>query len=181
MPRSIWLCLALLMLPWAVGSEVAYLCGDDEDQPLDYGAVLPYNGSEVLAFTVAGPGGGEEIEEIEIAEIAKRVEPNDDLVDACANDLVLKFPGDYTIEQIISIHGYVTNQWKYRSDPTGYERFRYANESIKGAPEGKSGFGDCDDFAIVMASLIENIGGTSRIILARGGELLGGHAYPEVY
>ena len=35
--------------------------------------------------------------------------------------------------------------------------------------------GDCDDFAILMAAVIEAIGGTSRIVLARH------HAYTEVY
>ena len=44
---------------------------------------------------------------------------------------------------------------------------------------GCSGAGDCDDFAILMSSLIENIGVSTRIILAHGP--FGGHAYAEVY
>ena len=42
------------------------------------------------------------------------------------------------------------------------------------------GGGDCDDFAILMSALVESIGGTTRIILARNNST-GGHAYTEVY
>ena len=43
-----------------------------------------------------------------------------------------------------------------------------------------SGVGDCDDFAILMAAMVESIGGTTRIILARNNST-GGHAYSEIY
>jgi len=45
---------------------------------------------------------------------------------------------------------------------------------------GCVGGGDCDDFAILMSALIESVGGTTRIILARNSST-GGHAYTEVY
>jgi tetratricopeptide (TPR) repeat protein len=49
----------------------------------------------------------------------------------------------------------------------------------KGNEVGRSGKGDCDDFSILLASLIESIGGTPRIIFAYNPA--GGHAYTEVY
>jgi hypothetical protein len=59
--------------------------------------------------------------------------------------------------------------------------FMYANETLSlGKDAGCVGGGDCDDFAILMSALIESVGGTTRIILARN-ESTGGHAYTEVY
>lgn len=40
---------------------------------------------------------------------------------------------------------------------------------------GRAGAGDCDDFAIIMAAFIENIGGTTRINLVHDESQ--GHAY----
>jgi len=40
--------------------------------------------------------------------------------------------------------------------------------------------GDCNDFAILMSAIIEEIGGTSRILLAQNNST-GGHAYAEIY
>lgn len=63
----------------------------------------------------------------------------------------------------------------------GHRLPRYANASLKlGDRAGCVGGGDCDDFAILMSALIESVGGTTRIILARN-ESTGGHAYTEVY
>jgi transglutaminase-like putative cysteine protease len=39
--------------------------------------------------------------------------------------------------------------------------------------------GDCDDFAIVLAAMIESVGGDARVIYTSNGTA--GHAYPEVY
>jgi len=60
------------------------------------------------------------------------------------------------------------------NDPAGIEYFAPASESVKLLR------GDCDDYAILMASLIESIGGSARVVCAwkANGE---GHAYTEVY
>jgi len=42
-----------------------------------------------------------------------------------------------------------------------------------------AGAGDCDDYAVLTASLIEAIGGATRVVLAYGSGQ--GHAYTEVY
>jgi hypothetical protein len=101
--------------------------------------------------------------------------------------LALKYPGDLTIDQIASIYGYLKNGdserkgWGYVRDPRGIDYLRYANASLKlGDRANCVGGGDCDDFAILMSALIESVGGTTRIILARN-ENTGGHAYTEVY
>jgi hypothetical protein len=60
------------------------------------------------------------------------------------------------------------------------EDYMFANQSlIEGENRGSSGLGDCDDFAILMASLINAVGDTTRIVLAYNDD--SGHAYAEVY
>ena len=94
-------------------------------------------------------------------------------------NLILEYPGDGTINQICSIYEYMVGNWSYARDPRGIEVLQYSNQSLEYGKGKFSGQGDCDDFSILMASLIQSIGGTSRIILAYGPN--GGHAYTEVY
>ncbi|HNY35477.1 MAG TPA: PKD domain-containing protein, partial [Methanothrix soehngenii] len=93
--------------------------------------------------------------------------------------MILEYSGDGTINQICSIYEHMVGNWSYSRDPHGSELLQYSNQSLDYGGGKYSGQGDCDDFAILLASLIESIGGTSRIILAYG--LTGGHAYTEVY
>jgi transglutaminase-like putative cysteine protease len=102
-----------------------------------------------------------------------RVEPDNAYVNHKALMLAARYPGDRTIDQICSIFQYIkdgdtsTKKWSYVADPRGLDLYRYANESLKiGDSLGNSGAGDCDDFAIVMSSLIESIGGSTRVVLA---------------
>ena len=115
-----------------------------------------------------------------------RVEPENPTV----HDQALRFAGTsngaLTIGQICSIYEYLrfgvpsTKGWIYVSDPRSGDYYEYSNESLKiGKDAGCTGKGDCDDFAIVMSSLMESIGGTTRIIFACGKD--GCHAYTEVY
>jgi hypothetical protein len=116
-----------------------------------------------------------------------RVEPANSRVHEEALVLVSKFPGDLTIDQISSIYNYLKNGegsikcWSYARDPSGIDYHMFANESLKvGERAGCAGTGDCDDFSILMSALVESIGGTTRIILARNNSTVG-HAYTEVY
>jgi hypothetical protein len=116
-----------------------------------------------------------------------RVEPENSIVNREAIVLAGKHPGDLIIDQIASIYSYLKNNndpnkgWSYVRDTRGIDNYRYANETLEiGKELGCAGAGDCDDFAILMSALIESIGGTTRIILARN-NTTGGHAYSEVY
>jgi len=66
-------------------------------------------------------------------------------------------------------------QYEPPPDPKGSNYYSPASRTIKLGVKG-----DCDDFAILVASTMMAIGGSSRIILASntGGS---GHAYAEVY
>lgn len=81
--------------------------------------------------------------------------------------------GSYNLGQIISTYQYLHNNWRYVSDPKDREYMAKASESIN-----NNLIGDCDDFAILIATCIREIGGTPRIIFAEG--LTSSHAYTEV-
>jgi hypothetical protein len=152
---------------------------------------LPSN-DEILAFPVTGggstPEGTTDKKVGELKEsLSARVEPDNSVVRHEAVVLAAKYPGDRTIDQISSIYSYLKNGadskkgWSYVADTRGIDNFMYANETLEiGKDAGCVGAGDCDDFAILMAALVESIGGTTRIILARN-NTTGGHAYTEVY
>jgi len=85
-------------------------------------------------------------------------------------------PGTTGIKQIITIHRYISGEWKYVNDPMFVDRDYY---SPAGRTISTGLAGDCDDYAILMASAIEAIGGKTRIMGGSCSE--GGHAWPEVY
>lgn len=112
--------------------------------------------------------------------------------------------GQNRIDQICSIYDKLVDNWIDVSDEKGRETLQYANYTLKMGilserpsselddstyskiknlfgiqKDGYLGKGDCDDFSILLASLIESIGGTPRIIFAYGPGK--GHAYTQVY
>lgn len=88
--------------------------------------------------------------------------------------LAAKSEGAYNVGQICEIYSYLRSKWKYVNDPADNEYVAYASESIRDSHLS----GDCDDFAVLMASCILAIGGEVNINTAsRGNE---GHAFTEV-
>jgi transglutaminase-like putative cysteine protease len=82
--------------------------------------------------------------------------------------------GAFNLAQICDLWETVYANWTYVDDPRGDEYFSPASRTIA------LGFkGDCDDFAITIAAMIESVGGSARIVTA--GNTTSGHAYPEVY
>ena len=90
-----------------------------------------------------------------------------------ANQLAGRAKGEFSIEQVCEIFDYCYSHWRYVNDPKGQEYVQRASESIAGSLTG-----DCDDFAVLVASCILACGGDACIVSARGAD--GGHAYPEV-
>ncbi len=86
-----------------------------------------------------------------------------------------EYPGESGIRQVIAIHRYAMGRWRYVNDPL------YIRSDYHSPPERTiaAGFvGDCDDFAVLIASMVEAVGGTVRIL---HGECDGGaHAWAEV-
>jgi hypothetical protein len=201
---------ALILTSVGSASDVPFVFVDGQGKVADYTAdqleqmsmnsgdlagvpqVSSPSDDEVLDFQVTGGGDAPpSLTEKRVGDLKEefdaRVEPDNSRVNDEAVVLALKYPGDLTIDQIASIYGYLKNGdgerrgWGYVRDPRGIDYLRYANASLKlGDRANCVGGGDCDDFAILMSALIESVGGTTRIILARN-ESTGGHAYTEVY
>ncbi len=113
------------------------------------------------------------------------VDPEKEIVHNKAVEIAARSPGPYNVGQVCFIDEYLRENWRYVSDTRGIEIFSTGSNTIRlgerlGTEEEiVAGAGDCDDYAILMASLLESVGGTTRIILAYGSTR--GHAYTEVY
>ena len=94
-----------------------------------------------------------------------------------ANQLAGRAGGEFSIEQVCEIFDYCYSHWHYVNDPKGQEYIARASESIAGTVNGNL-TGDCDDFAVLVASCILACGGDACIVNARSTD--SGHAYPEV-
>jgi PKD repeat protein len=184
-PR-LWLIVMLIIISSGLCKEIACSYGASGAYPLDSGNVTGYNGSDIVTSAIASaaadsrpiPTEAKTVEEIK-KEINLKLNVGNPIVQDEGYRLIRNYGGDGTISQICSIYDYMVGNWSYARDLRGIEQFRYSNKSLElGKPE-YSGQGDCDDFSILLASLIESIGGTSRIMLAYGP--MGGHAYTEVY
>ena len=90
-----------------------------------------------------------------------------------ANNLAAKSPGPYNIGQVCEIFDYCFDKWRYVNDPADSEYVARASETISASLTG-----DCDDFAVLLASCILAIGGRPCINTGQGPE--GGHAFTEV-
>lgn len=82
-------------------------------------------------------------------------------------------PGTFNLGQICDIFDYCYNNWKYVNDPKAREVVEYASTTLSNGLNG-----DCDDFAVLLCSMILSIGGEARINYAYGAD--GGHAFTEV-
>lgn len=80
--------------------------------------------------------------------------------------------GPFNIGQVCDIFDYLQTNWEYISDPYRAEFFADAQQSLTHYR------GDCDDFAIALATCIRSVGGLCRIVA--GYRLKGGHAYAQV-
>jgi len=83
--------------------------------------------------------------------------------------------GIVDINQICDIWDYGNGKWVYVNDPEGSDYYSPASRTINLGLKG-----DCDDFAILNAAVMESIGGKSRIITACSSKGIC-HAYAEVY
>jgi tetratricopeptide (TPR) repeat protein len=183
----LWLVIIILISP-SVCDEVAYVYGETEAHPLQSGNITEYQGSDQFTFSVAsyekGAAAhktGKTLNEIK-EDINKKINKGNQPVRDEGLRLVGKRSGPRRIDQICSIYDYLVKEdnWTYVDDWKGLDQYQYANYTLMmGMEEDSLGKGDCDDFSILLAALVESVGGTPRIIFAYGPK--GGHAYTEVY
>ncbi len=84
-----------------------------------------------------------------------------------AQDVLDRFPGGYSILKVVGGYEWVRRNIEYVADDEDY--WQSANETIS------RGTGDCEDQAILLASLIGEIGGNARV------NIIEGHAFPTVF
>jgi len=78
--------------------------------------------------------------------------------------------GSYNLLQVFDIYDWISENIAYVSDPNSMESVYHPSETLK------SGAGDCDDHAVLLASMLESIGGTAEVLVNYGC----GHAYARV-
>lgn len=182
----VFIFIIIIIILDGFSNEVAYSFGGLGPHPLLNGNITEYNGSDIVTFAIGSgisdgssiPEESKPLDDIK-TEINIKLNIGNDEVRDLGRNLILEYPGDGTINQICSIYEYMTGNWSYARDTRGKEEFQFSNKSLEYGNGKFSGQGDCDDFSILMASLIESIGCTSRIVMAYGST--GGHAYTEVY
>ena len=91
-----------------------------------------------------------------------------------ANQLAGRSKGSFNPGQICEIFDYCYKKWRYVNDPTGQEYVARASESIASYLTG-----DCDDFAVLMASCLLAVGADVCINTGHHGSGTG-HAFAEV-
>jgi hypothetical protein len=84
-------------------------------------------------------------------------------------------PGNFNIAQICEIYDAIRPpNWHYVNDPRGMDFYSQASHTIEKANLS----GDCDDFAILIYSLVTAIGGEARVVFAWNEN--SGHAFTEL-
>ncbi|TVQ34849.1 MAG: hypothetical protein EA384_17040 [Spirochaetaceae bacterium] len=137
----------------------------------------------------AVPEGGLSAEDLQrVTSYREAVRPAVPLVRDFAVQLAAEHPGSYYLApnsrmpsregllQVLTIHRYVASRWRYVNDPL-FIRGNYYSPADRTIAVGL--VGDCDDFATLMASAVEAIGGRARILHGICAE--GAHAWAEVY
>jgi len=120
------------------------------------------------------------------SDLATKIEGRLDLgnhnVEQTTVILARDYPGEYSINQVVAIYDAMRTGWYYYSDPSYREAYKSANQTLQeGKIAGTLGVGDCEDFAILISSLVGSLGGSTRITFAYNEETGQGHAYSELY
>lgn len=97
------------------------------------------------------------------------VKPAEPEVRRRAAEIARSYPGAYNIYQVCEIFEMVKEDVEYVSDPRGNDMWEPPNVTLQIKA------GDCEDQAILLSSMIEAIGGTTRVYLTDT------HAFAAVY
>ena len=116
-----------------------------------------------LAYFSLASSAGPETSTRSLSEIESAVEGSLDLgnsnVEQTAVTIAKDYPGEYNINQVCEIFNTLRNGWFYFSDPSYANKYKNANRTLQdGKISNTIGMGNCDDFAILMASLIASLG-----------------------
>ncbi len=114
-------------------------------------------------------------EAVRAAAISDAIDPGNPVTRDFAVSLIPRsHGGPFNLAQACDLWEDVYGRWTYVDDPRGDEYFSPASRTITLGLKG-----DCDDFAITLAAMIESVGGSARVVTAKNST--SGHAYPELY
>jgi hypothetical protein len=183
-PRSTWTSWAITIVMLGSALLAAGLVVTSEERMARVRDVVGrFRGDVPVAIPGAAPvapsatiGGATPEEEAirvhDVPGVLRAIDPSDPITRNLAVQIASEENGPFQVEQVARIWTHDRAEWDYVNDPRGGEYFARASETIT------NGFaGDCDDFAITLAAMIEAIGGRTRIVMMDGPE--GGHAYTE--
>ena len=124
----------------------------------------------------ADPGdSGTRPEAVRAAAIRDAIDPRNPITRDFAVSLIPRpHGGPFNLAQDCDLWEEVYGKWTYVDDPRGDEYFSPASRTISLGLKG-----DCDDFAITIAAMMEAVGGSARVVTAQNST--SGHAYPELY
>lgn len=139
-----------------------------------------------LIYLCAASSRGPDTATVPLDEIKLAVTSSLDLgnsnVEQTAVTIAKDYPGEYNINQVNEIFKTLRKGWFYFSDPSYKNKYKNANHTLQdGKMSNTIGMGNCDDFAILMASLIASLGGSTRITFASNASSTEGHAYCELF
>lgn len=128
-----------------------------------------------VAIAPAGNATGTLLEDRTAFAIRDALSPQDPVTRDFAVSLIRPgHGGTFRMSQICDIHESVASCWTYVEDPRGSEYLSPPGRTIALGLKG-----DCDDYAVLMAALIESVGGDARIVYSMNADSV--HAYPEVF
>lgn len=124
---------------------------------------------EICTIKVSAQFTKNQVEALTAMGISSAIEPDDPAVMKKALEITADIKDSGLIENACAVFDNVYRNWNYQPDPGGMEYFEKAGVSVF------TYTGDCDDYSILMISLIKSIGGEGRVVCVSG------HAYPELY
>lgn len=106
-------------------------------------------------------------------KISEAVDYTNPITRGYAAEVASRYPGGYNLAQVAAVFDHLFNNWQYVSDPSDQEYIARASETITIGLRG-----DCEDFAVLQASMILAIGGKARVNV--GFNEQGGHSWADV-
>ena len=107
-----------------------------------------------------------------LAVYCDKFTPTELTVREAASSAISKHPGAFSVNQLLDIYDWVHSNVFYQNVPVNLTYQPYAPKETLSTKSG-----DCKNQAVLIASMVEAIGGTARVLLIPDCQ----HAFPEVY
>ncbi|MDY6930626.1 MAG: transglutaminase family protein [Halobacteriota archaeon] len=157
-------------MSYTVQYGVSLMAKRSDGKWFDYGTVFT-NPIKIVVHPAIEPTNKEYISNPRYLhnEMNRLVNSSDPQVIEISDNIAERYPGEYNVYQICALFDYVSETIEYVSDPVDEEIWQTPDETLELCA------GDCEDYAILMASLISASGGNARLYLTDD------HAFAAVY